>query len=780
MVKARPLAADAPRVSTPADRPRVGAWVPAGLAAVVGSVCVAVVLAARSDRGPQLTATVGAGFVALATGAALLLAARRRGHDRPLRLLALATAVWGLGQLLVALGLARSGRVDDPNVGTTLSVVAAVVGIGAMQLAAGGRSGGVGLRRILLDALLLGSTAGLMIWRVALVDRLGPGSTQTSAGTVAMAVLLTEAVVVGLLLLLWLRDLDHGLLPAIAGLGVFVGADLAITHSMLGPGHVRPWQAVALRCVAWPLIGVGVLRYTAMTGARHRDSPSERAEARVTVATTVASVAMLSVALATLLSTRMLDVVTVQLALVVVVVFGARESVNGLQRQTLLRGLTQQAHHDPLTGLGNRRALTRRLDAAAAGGTAVLTLDLDGFKEVNDVLGHARGDALLVAVAGSVRAALPADVEAFRIGGDEFAVVVPGATERAHAVAEGLLVAVRAAAQAVPGAAAVQVSASVGVAVLGPDVLTGLVESGVALRAAKEAGRDRVELYDGPIAARHRRGLAVERRLREAVAAGGVVAHYQPVVDLRTRRVVGVEALARWDDPELGRVTPDEFIPVAERSGLIAAVGAVVLRQSVSDITGLLRTSDIGALTLGVNCSVAQLRRTGWADAVLELLAELGLPPHRLAVEVTESLFVDVDDPAVRELHTLRAAGVHVAIDDFGSGYSSLAYLARMPASILKIDRALTAQVVLDTRSQAVLRSIVSLAVSLPMDVVVEGVETEAEHELVRDAGASFGQGWLYAAAVPIEALAAVVADINGRSGVVPAQRGSLASSRGT
>ncbi len=764
-----------PRVG---DRPRAGPAVAAGL---LGFLSLAGVTAAARlpQGGPLLGSTVGAGLVALATGTALVLAARRRGHHHPLRLLALATSVWGLGQLLVALNLARSGRVEYPNTGTTMSVLAAAVGISAVLLAAGGRPGGIGVRRIVLDALLLGSTACFMLWRVALVDRLGPSlgtrTVGTSAGAVAVTVLLAEAVIVGLLLLLWLRDLDHGLLPAIAGLGVYVGTDLVLTSSMLVPGGVRPWQAVAVRCIAWPLIGLGVLRYSAVAAARTGDGPTTRADARVTVATTVASVGMLSVALATLLHTRLLDVVSVQLALVVVFVFGAREAVNGLQRQTLLRELTQQANHDPLTGLGNRRALTRRLDAATTGGTAVLTLDLDGFKEVNDVLGHARGDALLVAVAASVRSALAAEVEVFRIGGDEFAVVVPGDTERAHDVAQRLLVAVRAAAQAVPGAAAVQVSASVGVATLGPDVLTGLVESGVALRAAKEAGRDRVELYDGPIAARHRRLLLVERRLRDAVAAGDVVAHYQPVVDLRTRRVVGVEALARWDDVELGRVAPDEFIPVAERSGLIAAVGAAIMRQSVADLTELARSTDVGPLTLGVNCSVAQLRRTGWADAVLELLAELGLPPHRLAVEVTESLFVDVDDPAVRELHTLRAAGVQVAIDDFGSGYSSLAYLARMPATILKIDRALTAQVLLDARSQAVLHSIVSLAVSLPMDVVVEGVETEAEHELVRDAGASFSQGWLYAAAVPIEQLAAVVADINGKAGAVPAASGSLA-----
>jgi EAL domain-containing protein (putative c-di-GMP-specific phosphodiesterase class I) len=322
------------------------------------------------------------------------------------------------------------------------------------------------------------------------------------------------------------------------------------------------------------------------------------------------------------------------------------------------------------------------------------------------------------------------------------------------------------------------VSASVGVATLstieepctspntaaaGADVLLGLTGSGVALRAAKAAGRNRVELYDGPVAAAHRRDLLVERRLRAAIDAGTVVPHYQPIVNLGTRLVVGVEALARWDDDVLGRVTPDEFIPVAERSNQIVALGACVLRQAIHDLAQPV-TSDGSCLRVGVNASVVQLRRPGFADAVLEHLQQSGFDPNCLIIEVTESLFVDVDDPAVRELHALRAGGVHVAIDDFGSGYSSLAYLARMPADVLKIDRGLTAQVLYDERSRVVLQSIVSLANSLPMDVVVEGVESAAVHDLVRDLGGEYGQGWLYGAAVPFARLAEAIADINARA----------------
>ena len=375
-------------------------------------------------------------------------------------------------------------------------------------------------------------------------------------------------------------------------------------------------------------------------------------------------------------------------------------------RRALLRELTQQAFADPLTGLGNRRALTRRLDDLAAHAhVSVLTLDLDGFKEVNDVLGHARGDALL-GRRGGRRAGRSA---ARRRGASGSAATSspsssqgpPDGRTRGRAAAGLRPAGGRHRARRRRGAGLGQRRRRRASTTTCSPAWS---RAALALRAAKAAGRDRVELYDGPIAARHRRALLVERRLREAVAAGDVVPHYQPVVDLRTRRVVGVEALARWDDPVLGPVTPDEFIPVAERSGLIAAVGAQVLARTVHDLAALARARpDLGRCAPASTPRSPRCAGADYAETVLGRCSSArACPQGSLIVEVTESLFVDVDDPALRELRALRAGGVHVAIDDFGSGYSSLAYLSRMPANILKIDRALTAQVLHDPRSLAV------------------------------------------------------------------------------
>ena len=784
MVKAAPTVVDMdlvpPRAGVPELSPRRGAGPPGATAAatvtIVGTlvivgilVALAIVLTRGTGNATLVLATALGGLLALATAVHLLVSAFRSGPECPSILVGAATAAWGIGQLVMAHQLLDDAPIEYPTIGTRFSMIAAAVALTGLLIAARGSTRGTGLLRLGLEALLLGASGALVAWRLAFVDGpLAPAGSGQAGRTMILAVLV-ELVILALLLLLWLRDLDHVLLLAVAGLAVFVAADLVVVHGLLFGDGRWPWQAVVLRALAWPIMWVAVLGFGARM-KRRRSHPSSlddslrEADVRVTVVTTVSTIGLLIIAVVTVVGDASIDPVTVKFALLVLVLFGCHEIANGLQRRSMLGGLTLLAFHDPLTGLGNRRALTRRLDRLAPGGRAsVLTLDLDGFKEVNDILGHASGDALLVAVAASVRRCAPPDVEAFRIGGDEFAVVVPGDTHRAHVLAEQLLVAVRQAADVVPGADAVQVSASVGVAMLGPDVLTVLVESGVALRAAKSAGRDRVEMYDGPVAAQHRRRLLVERRLRDAIVAGDVVPHYQPVVDLRTCRVVGVEALARWHDDVLGRVGPDEFIPVAENSSLIAAVGGCILRRAVADMVDLQPTLG-GAVRLGVNASVAQVRRPGYAESVLAVVEEFRLPPGQLIIEVTESLFVDDDDPALRELRMLRSAGVHVAIDDFGSGFSSLAYLARMPADILKLDRAMTAQVLDDRRARAVLDSIITLATSLPMDVVVEGVETLAVHRLVRDAGGGFGQGWLYGAAVPAAEVAALVAEINAKA----------------
>jgi EAL domain-containing protein (putative c-di-GMP-specific phosphodiesterase class I) len=288
-----------------------------------------------------------------------------------------------------------------------------------------------------------------------------------------------------------------------------------------------------------------------------------------------------------------------------------------------------------------------------------------------------------------------------------------------------------------------------------------LAESGAALHAAKASGRARVERYDGCVADAHRRALLVERRLRDTLSGAGLAVHYQPVVDLATGAVNGFEALARWDDVVLGTVTPDEFVPVAERTGLIGELGRQVMTRALADLVAMADTVPGGRrLRMAVNVSPVQLRTQSFAAEVQQLVADSGVAAHRVVVEVTEAVFVSENEAAVRQLHELRAYGLQVAIDDFGSGYSSLGYLSRLPATILKVDRSMTAHVTTDGRARTVMRSVVDLGASLPMQVAVEGIETAAMHRLVRGLGATHGQGWLYAPAVPLDRVAETLASI--------------------
>ena len=754
------------------------------VAGVVAAAVVAVV-AQYHPLGAARAGGVISALVLLATGVMLLLNARGRDDRLAIRLLAAAMVVLALSQALVA-GYVGDHTVAYPTAGDDVGVLSVGLFFAALVVGTRGRSRSIDLMRVALDALLLGLSAALLVWRLVLKDELFVDSVAHGVSVSAMSMIMIDCALLAMLALLWLRELETGLLLATLGMALVTTCDVLVVRAVGDPGGRWPWQVGVLSCVAFSLVAAAALRYLPQRSLRQwtvGDEAGARADVRVTVATTLASLALLGGANVTVLrESAGVDRTTATLTMLVVVVFAAREVVGGVLRRSMLRGLTTLAFRDPLTSLGNRRALAlRHQSLAGTGVTSLLTLDLDGFKEVNDVLGHARGDALLVSVAEQVAGCLPPDVEAFRIGGDEFAVVVPGDPERALAVAEHLLCAVRSASLSVPGAEVMNVSASIGVAALGPvspdagrgprpsrhgpeapDVLRALVESGVALRAAKAAGRDRVELFDGPVAAGHRRNQLVERRLRESIDEGTVVPHYQPVVDLRTRAVVGFEALARWDDEVLGRVGPDEFIPVAERCGLVTELGAAVLRRAVRDVVDMHEQHpDLGPLRMAVNCSAVQLRRAGYADTVLSECAAAGLSPEHLIVEVTESLLIDPGDPALRQLALLRDMGVNVAIDDFGSGYSSLAYLTRMPANILKLDRELVSRVVDDPRARHIISSIIGLAGGLQMDVVMEGVETTEVHEVVSDAGGGFGQGWLYGAAAPTSEVIALVRRIN-------------------
>ena len=401
------------------------------------------------------------------------------------------------------------------------------------------------------------------------------------------------------------------------------------------------------------------------------------------------------------------------------------------------------AHTDSLTGLANRHTLREALSATLHQGrpAALLSLDLDHFKSINDTLGHSAGDQLLQAVARRLRdATRPGDLVA-RLGGDEFSVLLRSAVQPAEVDAlAGRLI--ESLSRPVPlQGRHVQVGASVGVALwegsaAGVDEI--LVRADLALYAAKDGGRGRHAVYTPAMGERSRRRVALEQGLRGAVARGELALHWQPKVDIASWCIVGAEALLRWRHPQLGAVGPAEFIPVAEQCGLIDEIGLWALAEACIAAAG-----PLAGLVVSVNVSPAQLRDAQALAGLRNTVLAARLPPGRLELEITESVFIDDADGALERLHALRELGVRVALDDFGTGYSSLAYLRRFPFDTLKIDRAFVSEVLLRADARAIVHTIAQMAGTLGMRTVSEGVETEAQLAAVRQAGCHEVQGYL-------------------------------------
>jgi len=412
------------------------------------------------------------------------------------------------------------------------------------------------------------------------------------------------------------------------------------------------------------------------------------------------------------------------------------------------------AHTDPLTGLANRLTLRDSLAECLkrGGGGALLSLDLDDFKGVNDTLGHTAGDQLLGAVALRLREGMrPGDLVA-RLGGDEFAVLMQHATrmEDAQQLAERLIRAIAEPFE-LPGRH-LRIGGSVGVAMFGaaagePDLGAEEVfmRADMALYAAKEAGRGRHVAYSQALGERSRRRLAIEQGLKQAVQRNELSLHWQPKIDIASWRIVGAEALMRWETPSLGSVGPTEFIAVAEQCGLIDELGRFALARACSEATGLL-----AGLTVSVNVSPVQLQDPGFVDQVRQVLRASGLAAHRLELEITENTFIADAEATLTQLHALRELGVRIALDDFGTGYSSLAYLRRFPFDTLKIDRAFVQEALGDEDSRAIVHTIAALAATLGMRTVCEGVETNSQLLVVSAAGCDQVQGFVASAPRPL------------------------------
>ncbi|MCV2363696.1 EAL domain-containing protein [Paucibacter sp. DJ1R-11] len=430
------------------------------------------------------------------------------------------------------------------------------------------------------------------------------------------------------------------------------------------------------------------------------------------------------------------------------------------------------AYHDALTGLGNRHHLEiclrhfiagdARLDAPGEGRDgarfALLFLDLDGFKTINDTLGHSVGDELLIKIARRLELCLRRSDVSVRLGGDEFIILLSDITrtEDATTLAEKLLAEIRLPVE-LEGREPVSVSASIGIAQFPDHANTSdaLIQAAdTAMYEAKAGGRNRYEVFSATLSDKAIARMQIEQGLRRARLGHELVLHWQPIIDMTRHRVIGAEALMRWNHPELGPISPDRFIPVAEEIGLIEDFGRWALDQACRlGVRWLASGRPLDRLA--VNISARQLQRPGFVDVVAQALARHGLPPACLELEITESTLQSIDSGRLI-LGELRRLGVKLAIDDFGTGFSSLSLLKYFPLDRLKIDKSFVRDIERAGNDLAIVRAIVALADTLGLAITAEGVETEHQRQALLNLGVSDAQGWLYSAALPEAGLLAL------------------------
>ena len=447
------------------------------------------------------------------------------------------------------------------------------------------------------------------------------------------------------------------------------------------------------------------------------------------------------------------------------------------ERKNVEDQIERMAYFDPLTDLPNRHSLQRRVaelvqDATDGGGPrfALLFLDLDRFKHLNDSFGHSFGDRLLRQMAERLRDCCSGRAMVTRFGGDEFVVVLPAVSDSGAvtAFAHELLAAVER--PILEDGRELYISGTIGISLFphdGGDADTLIRHADAAMYQSKRDRRGPVRLYSPELAHNASAFLGTESRLRKALKAGEFTVFYQSKVDIDSGEVVSLEALARWRDPQLGLLAPAEFIPVAEETGLILPLGDLILDQVCRQVCAW-RVQGI-AVPVAVNISVRQFADADFCGRVERIAHAAGCPLSMLELEVTEQVLLEDVPGAIAKLGRLRVGGISVALDDFGTGYSSLAYLRNLPINVVKVDRTFILDVSRSARDQAILRALIGLCRELQLTVVVEGIETREQRDLLHALGCRLGQGFLYCQPMPVEQMEPL---LRARRERLPAARG--------
>jgi diguanylate cyclase (GGDEF)-like protein len=416
------------------------------------------------------------------------------------------------------------------------------------------------------------------------------------------------------------------------------------------------------------------------------------------------------------------------------------------------RRAVKLARHDPLTDLPNRRLFTEKLDDALLRTTsegcrtAVMMLDLDGFKAINDTYGHAAGDQTLVEVSKRMSAVMRADTLLARVGGDEFGVVLPNVSSLDDPAGLARRIVTTMTEPFMIGSTATTLGIGIGIAVApdnGSDHDELVRRADLALYRAKAKGPSTVRFFEPDMDAHVEQRMRIERELRNALATQAIVPYYQPLISIAENRIIGFEALARWENEELGAVAPVVFIPIAEECGLIGELGDQLLRRACLDAAAW--PADI---KLAFNISPVQLRNESLGLRILAILGDTGFDPHRLEIEITESALVDNLEVAQRIIDQLRQAGIRIALDDFGTGYATLRQLQTLHLDKIKIDRSFVDRVISDNESRVIVRAILGLASGLGLATTAEGIEDAEQLAYLKANGCTEGQGYLFGKAI--------------------------------